>query len=115
MSSAQGPLVIASACAGTSSHHLTRLYPTFEQLPMSDAAKALVPSLDDTDAAASQSDFTTSGVDDEVRRLENKRQSLSRSRSRSPSPSPSPTSGLSDGDATSDVAQVCDSWHYTKR
>ena len=80
---------------------------------MSDAAKALVPSLDDTDAAASQSDFTTSGVDDEVRRLENKRQSLSRSPS--PSPSPSPTSGLSDGDATSDVAQVCDSWHYTKR
>ena len=112
MSSAQGPLVIASACAGTSSHHLTRLYPTFEQSPMSDAAKALVPSLDDTDGAASQSGFTTSGVDDEVRRLENKRQSLSRSRSRSRSP----TSGLSDGDATSDVAQVCDSWHYsTKR
>ena len=97
MSSAQGPLVIASASAGTSSHHLTRLYPTFEQSPMSDAAKALVPSLDDTDAAASQSDFTTSGVDDEVRRLENKRQS--------PSLSPSPTSGLSDAE-TREVAEV---------
>ena len=67
---------------------------------MSDAAKALVLSLDVTDAAASKSGFTTNGADDnKVRCLENKRQSPTRSQS------PSPTSGLSDVKAQ-EVAEV---------
>ena len=64
---------------------------------MSDAAKAPVPSLNVIDAAASKSGLTTSGADEEVPCIENKRQS--------PSLSPSPTSGLSDAKAQ-EVAEV---------
>ena len=67
---------------------------------MSDAAEALVLSLDVNDTAASKSGFTTNGADDDkVRCLENKRQSPTRSQS------PSPTSGLSDMKAQ-EVAEV---------
>ena len=67
---------------------------------MSDAAEALVLSLDVNDTSASKSGFTTYGVDnDEVRCPESKRQSPTRS------PSPSPTSGLSDVKAQ-EVAEV---------
>ena len=64
---------------------------------MSDAEIASVLSLDVNDATASESGLTTSGADEEVHRLENKRQS--------PSLSPSPTSALSDAEAW-EVAEV---------
>ena len=82
--------------------HIIPSSPTFQQRPVSDAAKESVLSLDVIDAAASKSGLTTSGADEKVRRpednwLENKRQS--------PSLSPSPTSGLSDAE-TREVAEV---------